>query len=140
MGDEMKLILTVFASVLALAAAAEARGVQICYQGICVERDSDGRGVDVTPRYPDRGYYPPPPAYYPPPYYPPRSGYTQFLRCESIDGRYQSCYFDDFRVDRIFLHQVHSRAACIYGRTWGVNRGQIWVANGCRATFRIDYW
>lgn len=141
----MKFILTVFASVLALGATAEASDVQICLKGICVERDRDGSGVDVTPDR--RGHYPSPPAYYPPnsgyyppPYPPPRSGYAQFLRCESWDGRYQSCYFNDFRVDRIFLHQVHSRAACVYGRSWGVQRGQIWVSNGCRATFRIHYW
>lgn len=154
----MKFILTVFASIVALSAAAEASAVQVCWKGVCVEKDRDGRGVDVHPdrrgHYPPRhpgyypppppprhpGYYPPPPTYYPPPYHPPRSGHTQFLRCESWDGRYQTCHFNDFRVDRIFLDRVHSRGACVEGRTWGVNRGQIWVSNGCRATFRIHYW
>jgi hypothetical protein len=36
------------------------------------------------------------------------------------------------------LERQHSRNACIEGRTWGQDRGGVWVDDGCRATFKFD--
>jgi hypothetical protein len=30
-----------------------------------------------------------------------------------------------------------SESDCIYNRTWGYNRGEIWVDRGCRADIEI---
>lgn len=63
----------------------------------------------------------------------------QRVRCESTDFRYQQC-----RVDvrgEIRLERQLSQAACIQGRTWGINNAGIWVDQGCAAEFRIeDYY
>ena len=41
---------------------------------------------------------------------------------------------DDFRlIDRM------SDAPCSFGRSWGYNRREIWVDNGCRAVFEVRW-
>lgn len=57
------------------------------------------------------------------------------LRCESISGRWQQCAVDARRG--VELARQLSKAPCIRGRTWGVDRGGIWVSGGCRAEFRL---
>lgn len=56
------------------------------------------------------------------------------VRCESNDGRTRECPIDGGRV---LLERQLSRASCIEGRSWGYGRGSVWVAQGCRADFRV---
>ena len=56
------------------------------------------------------------------------------VRCESNDGRTRECPIDGGRV---LLERQLSRASCIEGRSWGYGRGIVWVAQGCRADFRV---
>lgn len=63
-------------------------------------------------------------------------GDTQLVRCESDDGRYRVCPAET--RGRIWLERQRSRADCVEGRTWGVERGGIWVDQGCRADFRVE--
>lgn len=62
-------------------------------------------------------------------------GYGQTFRCESHDGRQNYCNVDT-RSGVQMIRQL-SNARCIQGRTWGVERQGVWVANGCRAEFAI---
>jgi hypothetical protein len=57
-----------------------------------------------------------------------------------VNHRYTECYFSPWRVRTVQLVQVHSSAACVPGRTYGVYRDRIWVDQGCRATFYVDRW
>ena len=56
------------------------------------------------------------------------------LTCSSNDGR-QYCPADT----RGGVRMVNQRSgsACIQGRSWGFDRGGIWVDHGCRADFRV---
>ena len=63
---------------------------------------------------------------------PPGYGHAPTVVCESQDGRYAHCRVP-WRDARIV--QQLSQTACVRGRTWGVDRGGIWVNNGCRARF-----
>ncbi|HQE08630.1 DUF3011 domain-containing protein [Thermomonas sp.] len=56
------------------------------------------------------------------------------VRCESDDGRYRECPIGDGRAT---LDRQLSRSACIEGRSWGQNRGRVWVDDGCRADFSV---
>ena len=57
------------------------------------------------------------------------------VRCESNDGRVNRCPLP-YGNGRVVLERQISRSACVEGRTWGQERGGIWVAQGCRADFR----
>jgi hypothetical protein len=57
------------------------------------------------------------------------------IRCSSNDGRTRHCSVDTRGGVRLVRQE--SRSPCIQGRTWGVDRGGIWVANGCRARFQV---
>jgi hypothetical protein len=104
---------------------------QLCVNGICV--GNGGIGIQHPgyndPYRPDYGdYY--------------GSGYgdytgSELMRCESINRRYNECYFDGFRVRNVRLYRQHSKAACIRGQTYGIFRDTVWVQGGCRATFEI---
>lgn len=59
----------------------------------------------------------------------------QVLRCESIDQRDRYCPVDTRGGVRIVRQE--SRADCVLGRTWGYDRGGVWVARGCRARFEV---
>ena len=65
------------------------------------------------------------------------AGAGQSIRCESNDGRYRECS-TDVRGGVRLLRQL-SDAGCLEGRTWGVNRGGVWVDEGCRAEFETGY-
>jgi hypothetical protein len=60
------------------------------------------------------------------------------VRCESWDGRTAHCRVDT-RGGVVLVSQL-SRAGCWEGRTWGWDRGGIWVTDGCRADFRVLGW
>ncbi len=63
----------------------------------------------------------------------PGTGNGQTFRCESQDGRYRRC--DGNGRGRIDLVRQLSSSPCIEGRTWGRERGSVWVDRGCRAEF-----
>ncbi|PJK07886.1 hypothetical protein CO610_06850 [Lysobacteraceae bacterium NML95-0200] len=67
-----------------------------------------------------------------------RGGSEHFL-CESHDGRYRECRRGQGVVQDVRLVRQLSRTACIEGRTWGFNRGAVWVNHGCRAEFEVRY-
>lgn len=59
-------------------------------------------------------------------------GGTRTITCESPKFRYQHCSaaWRDARIVR----QI-SKTRCVRGQNWGVDRGGIWVDNGCAAVF-----
>lgn len=61
---------------------------------------------------------------------------TGVIRCESNDGRMNRCALPGGN-GRVVLERQHSRNACIEGRTWGQDRGGVWVDDGCRGDFRV---
>ena len=63
-------------------------------------------------------------------------GSGRIVRCESIDARQRECRVDVRREVRLVRNL--SKARCIEGRNWGWDRYGIWVADGCRAEFRVD--
>ena len=58
-----------------------------------------------------------------------------YITCESRNDRYQSCPIDT--AGYVTLDRQLSGTACTQGRTWDYNRREIWVDDGCRATFRV---
>jgi hypothetical protein len=64
------------------------------------------------------------------------------VSCSSRDQRRAHCHAQVSQKDSVHLINRESHASCLQGRDWGVDRGTIWVDNGCRATFRIEryYW
>jgi hypothetical protein len=58
--------------------------------------------------------------------------YGRTVRCDSNDNRYRQCPID---ARRVTLVRQYSRSQCIEGRTWGHERGHVWVSGGCRAEF-----
>ncbi|MEL1266238.1 DUF3011 domain-containing protein [Pseudoxanthomonas putridarboris] len=59
------------------------------------------------------------------------------VRCESKDGRYRQCAIDT--RGGVQLTRQLSSSRCVQGRSWGYDRGGIWVNHGCRAEFRSGY-
>ena len=62
------------------------------------------------------------------------------VTCESINYRDQQCPVPGGPV--ALVRQLSTPPGdCIEGRTWGFDRNSnsIWVANGCRAEFRVAY-
>ncbi len=58
---------------------------------------------------------------------------TGTIRCESTDGRGRTCRTPWQGHSR--LARQLSNAACVEGRSWQSQRGQVYVGNGCRAEF-----
>ena len=57
------------------------------------------------------------------------------IRCESESYRYRYC---PIRTDsRVNLIQQLSKTGCRENRTWGYDRGGVWVDQGCAAEFRV---
>ena len=67
-----------------------------------------------------------------------RGGYEDdtVVRCESQRGGTERCEVDGGIADARLVRQL-SDAPCIEGRTWGRERGFIWVAGGCRGEFSV---
>lgn len=61
-----------------------------------------------------------------------RQGWNDPVRCNSQDGRYARCVMP-WRNARLLRQE--SRADCIRGQSWGVDRGVLWVDRGCRGLF-----
>ena len=79
---------------------------------------------------------PPPPNYYPnrppPPGYP---GYgNQTVSCGSPQYRMIRCAVPGYWPGARIVQQT-SKSSCVQGRTWGFDRGSIWVNNGCGGVF-----
>ena len=61
-------------------------------------------------------------------------GNSQIVECNSINYRPARCNTNirsGVEIDRVLGGE------CIQNRTWGWDRGGIWVNNGCRARFRV---
>lgn len=69
-------------------------------------------------------------------YYGNDRGQNREIRCESQSGRYTTCGRID-RRDRVEIRRQLSSAQCVYGRSWGMDRRQLWVDDGCRAVFVV---
>lgn len=67
---------------------------------------------------------------------PPYAGPVDLVVCESHRERWVHCAAP-VNGRRVRVVEQYSRAACIEGRTWGVDRRGIWVTGGCRAEFSI---
>jgi hypothetical protein len=59
------------------------------------------------------------------------------VTCSSTNNAQVRCDWDE-RYGQPRLEQQTSQSACIEGRTWGYDRGDVWVTNGCRARFTSD--
>lgn len=58
------------------------------------------------------------------------------FQCESRNNRYTNC--DSGRVrGQVEIYRQLSDRRCVYGQTWGNDRGQVWVDDGCRAEFAV---
>jgi hypothetical protein len=57
------------------------------------------------------------------------------IYCASDDMHRHGCPVDTH--DGVYLVRQRSGSDCIFGRTWGFDRGGIWVDRGCRADFEI---
>jgi len=62
-------------------------------------------------------------------------GGAQVITCSSDDMRRNFCSVNTRGGVR--LVRQRSDADCVYGRTWGYDRGGIWVDRGCRADFEV---
>jgi len=99
---------------------------------VWVDRGCAGRFV---PAGGGGGYYPGGP----PPWQPGPDWNQRFtIRCESNDGRNNFCQVDVGGRGRVYLERQESSSPCQEGRTWGWNRGGVWVVQGCRGVFAID--
>ncbi|MGO1069071.1 DUF3011 domain-containing protein [Lysobacter sp. CA199] len=59
------------------------------------------------------------------------------LRCESLDRRARRC--DSETGAGVRMVKQLSRSECIEGRSWGYDAHGVWVENGCRAEFELDF-
>ncbi len=57
--------------------------------------------------------------------------------CESVDKQHRYCGADT--RGGVQLRRQLSEAECREGRSWGHDRGGIWVSRGCRAEFSTGY-
>lgn len=55
--------------------------------------------------------------------------------CESHKNRYAYC--DVGGIRNAELVRQYSSSSCVYRRTWGYDRGGVWVTQGCRAEFLV---
>ena len=65
------------------------------------------------------------------------AGGYDYVVCESRDYSYAECYVEGAR--EVSLHRRLSDSDCRRGKDWGVQRGVIWVDNGCAAEFAVEY-
>ena len=60
------------------------------------------------------------------------------VRCGSVDYKYRLCQVDPGRSGSVRLVRQVSKTACVEGRSWGWNRGGVWVNQGCDGVFRVQ--
>jgi hypothetical protein len=60
---------------------------------------------------------------------------VQTFYCESGDMKRHWC--SEGLSGTVRLVRQKSDAPCIQGRTWGRDRGGVWVDRGCRADFEV---
>jgi hypothetical protein len=60
------------------------------------------------------------------------------IRLEST-GDWRKRYNSDRDLRNVKLARTISSSPCIQNRTWGWDRRQVWVDNGCRADFDLYY-
>ena len=58
------------------------------------------------------------------------------IECNSERNRYKACPVGNWRGAR--LVRQTSNAACVEGRTWGLQRGTLWVDEGCAGVFEAS--
>ncbi|MFZ2753239.1 MAG: DUF3011 domain-containing protein [Lysobacteraceae bacterium] len=61
--------------------------------------------------------------------------YTREFTCASKAGRMSWCGQRVNRRQHVEIKRQLSDSPCVYGRSWGMERGDVWVDNGCRAVF-----
>lgn len=57
------------------------------------------------------------------------------ITCESSNSRYKSCPLSE--RGHVTLDRQLSSVRCTKGKTWDWNRREVWVDDGCRATFNV---
>lgn len=66
-------------------------------------------------------------------------GYRSVYTCESQGDRHHYCSLGGGRGNyHVELKRQLSNARCQYNRSWGYDRGGIWVSDGCRGEFWVD--
>jgi hypothetical protein len=60
---------------------------------------------------------------------------SNVFTCSSSDGQLHSCRVNT-NAPIQFVRQP-SEAQCIPGQTYGIDRGGVWVTDGCRADFAV---
>ena len=60
----------------------------------------------------------------------------RIVLCESQDGRRNYCRANT--QSGVQLYRQLSDSDCVRNRTWGYDRGGIWVTEGCRAEFEVN--
>lgn len=63
---------------------------------------------------------------------------AQIIQCHSKNYQYRHCPVDTRHGFPPVLVKKQSKAACLFGQTWGYDDSGIWVNNGCGAEFRIS--
>ena len=63
-------------------------------------------------------------------------GFSQFVQCESGGYNVSYCPVNGFIVNARVTSQ-RSFAPCELGNTFGFQGNNIWVKDGCRATFEV---
>ena len=63
------------------------------------------------------------------------NGYGREFTCSSKDARMVWCGQRVNSRQHVEIRRQLSDSPCIYGRSWGVQRGDVWVDDGCRAVF-----
>ncbi|MBS0212871.1 MAG: DUF3011 domain-containing protein [Proteobacteria bacterium] len=102
----------------------------------CVEGRTwgyDGRGVWVTQGC--KGEFQVVGRGRPPRYPPQQGGGGQLVTCNSSGYQQQYCPVDT--RGGVSLYRRTSSSSCVRGRSWGVDRGGIWVDDGCQAQFMV---
>jgi len=64
--------------------------------------------------------------------------FAEQITCESRNERTEACTTLQPGSSVRMVQQI-SNSPCIEGQTWGADQGSIWVSQGCRAVFDIDY-
>jgi len=64
--------------------------------------------------------------------------FAEQITCESRNERTEACTTLQPGSSVRMVQQI-SNNPCIEGQTWGAGEGSIWVSQGCRAVFDIEY-